>query len=105
MFRYLRRLQHPPDHSDLRDRAAVLKPEEKLYIIDRPEVGPENVPEERGQEGGKHGTYLIIFISRYYIFIFLISGALQPVQHADREQREVSAGARAEDARGLDSHT
>ena len=105
MFRYLRRLQHPSNDSDLRDRAAVLKPEEILDTTDRAEVGPENVPEERGQEGGKHGTYLIIFISRYYIFIFIISGALQPVQHADREQREVPAGARAEDARGLDSDT
>ena len=102
MFRYLRRLQHPLNYSDLRDRAAVLKSEEKLDIIDRAEVGPEDVPEERGQEGGKHGTYLIIFISRYYLFIFLMSGAVQPVQHADSQQREVSAGARAEDARGVD---
>ena len=34
-----------------------------------------------------------------------MSGAVQPVQHADREQREVSAGARPEDARGVDNHT
>ena len=60
MFRYLRRLQHPATHSDLRHRAAVLKPEEILDIIDRSEVGPEDVPEERGQEGGKHGTFLIL---------------------------------------------
>ena len=32
----------------------------------------------------------------------MLSGAVQPVQHADREQREVFAGARAEDARGVD---
>ena len=60
MFRYLRRLQYPAAHSDLRDRAAVLKPQEILDIIDRAEVGPEDVPEERGQEGGKHGTFLIL---------------------------------------------